>query len=63
MSRNALKPASLKPFYSNRAVEQFAAKPSTPISLRHLINFGRQRKSVAEEGEKLLKSGNFVRSA
>lgn len=60
MSRNGLKPIT-KPFYSNRAVESYAVKSSTPISLKHLINFGRRRKSATEEGEKLLKSGNFVR--
>lgn len=49
----------ISPFFLNRAVEQFASKPSTPISLKHLINFGKARGSGEEE--KLLKGGNFVR--
>lgn len=63
LSLNGLLPKSTVPkFYQNRAVELFAAKPSTPISLKHLINFGKygRNKGEKEEGEKLLKGGNFV---
>jgi hypothetical protein len=38
---------------------------STPISLKHLINFGKhgRNKGEKEEAEKLLKGGNFVSSS
>lgn len=64
MSRATSK-SSIPKFYQNRAVEKFAAKPSTPISLRHLVNIGRygRNKGEKDEGEKLLKGGNFVRCA
>lgn len=49
-------------YFNNRIVEAYAEKSSTPISLKHLINFGKlgRNKSEADEAEKLLKSGNFV---
>ncbi|SCV68436.1 BQ2448_557 [Microbotryum intermedium] len=50
--------------YCENTIEKFAAQPSTPISLKHLINFGKhgRNKGEQEEGEKLLKSGNFLRT-
>lgn len=49
-------------FYTNKAVEAFAAKPSTPISLKHLIYFGMSGRNQSEkqEADKLMKGGNFV---
>ncbi|KAK4055257.1 putative protein kinase [Microbotryomycetes sp. JL201] len=51
-------------FYTNKSIEAFAAKPSTPISLKHLVNFGKvgRNKGEKEETEKLLKGGNFLRT-
>ncbi|BGP21564.1 pyruvate dehydrogenase kinase [Rhodotorula toruloides] len=51
-------------FYLNTLIESFAAKSSTPISLKHLINFGNagRNKGEKEEAEKLIKSGNFLRT-
>lgn len=50
-------------FYLNALIESFAAKSSTPISLKHMINFGNagRNKGEKEEAEKLIKGGNFVR--
>lgn len=50
-------------FYLNTLIESFAAKSSTPISLKHMINFGNagRNKGEKEEAEKLIKGGNFVR--
>ena len=49
-------------FFTNKAVEAFAAKPSTPISLKHLIYFGMSGRNQSEkqEADKLMKGGNFV---
>ncbi|SCZ90366.1 BZ3500_MvSof-1268-A1-R1_Chr1-3g01944 [Microbotryum saponariae] len=49
---------------TSSTIEKFAAQRSTPISLKHLINFGKhgRNKGEQEEGEKLLKSGNFLRT-
>lgn len=55
----------VSPFFLNREIETFSMRPSTPISLRHLINFGRfgqhGQKNREKEGDKLLRGGNFVR--
>ncbi|KAM0755579.1 Atypical/PDHK/BCKDK protein kinase [Meredithblackwellia eburnea MCA 4105] len=51
-------------FYLNKTIESFAQKPSTPISLKHLINFGAygRNKGEKQEAETLLKGGNFLRT-
>ncbi|GJN92228.1 hypothetical protein Rhopal_005258-T1 [Rhodotorula paludigena] len=48
-------------FFLNRIIEQYAQKSSTPISLKHMINFGNagRNKGEKEEAEKLIKGGNF----
>ena len=55
---------TISPFYLNKAVEAYASKPSTPISLKHLINFGKgaREKDEREEGAKYIRSGNFIRT-
>lgn len=50
-------------FFLNKTIETFAAKPSSPISLKHMINWGKagRNKGEKEEADKLIKGGNFVR--
>ncbi|KAL8283232.1 hypothetical protein RQP46_006010 [Phenoliferia psychrophenolica] len=55
--------SSIPKFYLNKTIESFAQRPSTPISLKHLINFGKTKnKGEQEEAERLLKGGNFLRT-
>ncbi|KAM0793410.1 hypothetical protein ACM66B_000861 [Microbotryomycetes sp. NB124-2] len=64
MWQQAARQTKVPAFYTNRAIEAVAAKPSTPISLKHLVNFGKvgRNKGEKEETEKLLKGGNFLRT-
>jgi pyruvate dehydrogenase kinase 2/3/4 len=57
------KPSTVPAFFLNKVIESYAARASTPISLKHMINFGNagRNKGEREEGEKLIKGGNFVR--
>jgi len=50
-------------FFLNKVIESYASKHSTPISLKHMINFGNagRNKGEKEEADKLIKGGNFVR--
>ncbi|ORY39259.1 branched-chain alpha-ketoacid dehydrogenase [Leucosporidium creatinivorum] len=59
-----LRASKVPVFYTNKVIESYAAKGSTPISLKHLINFGKggRNKGEKEEAEKLLKGGNFLRT-
>ncbi|GAA5892047.1 hypothetical protein JCM6882_005676 [Rhodosporidiobolus microsporus] len=51
-------------FFLNSVIERYAQKPSTAISLKHMINFGNagRNKGEREEAEKLIKGGNFLRT-
>ncbi|KAK4704776.1 hypothetical protein P7C70_g1428, partial [Phenoliferia sp. Uapishka_3] len=63
MSRQGARSTAVPKFYLNKTIESFAQRPSTPISLKHLINFGTIRsKTPAEESARILKGGNFLRT-
>ncbi|BGP36482.1 putative protein kinase YGL059W [Rhodotorula kratochvilovae] len=51
-------------FFLNKVIESYASKHSTPISLKHMINFGNagRNKGEKEEADKLIKGGNFLRT-
>ena len=62
MSAVTRRPTAVPAFFVNQVIESYAAKSSTPISLKHMINFGNagRNKGEKEEADKLLKGGNFV---
>ncbi|KAG0662963.1 hypothetical protein C6P46_003051 [Rhodotorula mucilaginosa] len=64
MSAVTRRPAAVPAFFVNQVIESYAAKSSTPISLKHMINFGNagRNKGEKEEADKLLKGGNFLRT-
>ncbi|GAA5981307.1 hypothetical protein JCM10908_004061 [Rhodotorula pacifica] len=64
MSAVARRPSAVPAFFVNQVIESYAAKSSTPISLKHMINFGNagRNKGEKEEADKLLKGGNFLRT-
>lgn len=45
-------------FYLNKVLEHWASRPSTRLTLRQLLFFGR---SLGRDPEKILKSANYVR--
>ncbi|GAA5861180.1 hypothetical protein JCM8547_008510 [Rhodosporidiobolus lusitaniae] len=51
-------------FFLNKVIEQYSQRQSTPISLKHMINFGNagRNKGEKEEVDKLIKGGNFLRT-
>ncbi|KWU46884.1 alpha-ketoacid dehydrogenase kinase [Rhodotorula sp. JG-1b] len=64
MSAVTRRPTAVPAFFVNQVIESYAAKSSTPISLKHMINFGNagRNKGEKEEADKLLKGGNFLRT-
>lgn len=45
-------------FYLNKALEHWASRPATKMTLRQLLFFGR---SLGRDPDKILKSANYVR--
>ncbi|GAA6006696.1 hypothetical protein JCM10207_005025 [Rhodosporidiobolus poonsookiae] len=62
--QSAPRKAAVPAFFRNKTIESYAARASTPISLRHMINFGQagRTKGEREEADKLIKGGNFLRT-
>jgi len=61
--QHATRKSTVPAFFLNKVIESYASKHSTPISLKHMINFGNagRNKGEKEEADKLIKGGNFVR--
>ncbi|GAA6032049.1 hypothetical protein JCM8097_003404 [Rhodosporidiobolus ruineniae] len=61
---NPARKSTVPAFFLNKVIENYAAKQSTPISLKHMINFGNagRNKGEKEEADKLIKGGNFLQT-
>ncbi|GAA5838571.1 hypothetical protein JCM9279_003282 [Rhodotorula babjevae] len=62
--QQATRKSTVPAFFLNKVIESYASKPSTPISLKHMINFGNagRNRGEKEEVDKLIKGGNFLRT-
>ncbi|GAA5907748.1 hypothetical protein JCM8208_005506 [Rhodotorula glutinis] len=62
--QHATRKSTVPAFFLNKVIESYASKPSTPISLKHMINFGNagRNRGEKEEVDKLIKGGNFLRT-
>ncbi|BGP12516.1 hypothetical protein JCM10213_007640 [Rhodosporidiobolus nylandii] len=60
----ASRKSNVPAFFLNKVIESYAAKAATPISLKHMVNFGNagRNKGEKEEADKLIKGGNFLRT-